>query len=53
MNKWIEELDRRGTEVWKVARKERVDGPLLQLQPPAAWLASLDDKIPREFHLRS
>ncbi|KAL5517183.1 hypothetical protein EMCRGX_G002681 [Ephydatia muelleri] len=32
----MDELDRRGTDTWKVARKERIDGSLLQLQAPAA-----------------
>ena len=38
---WMDELDRRGTDTWKVARKERIDGSLLQLQAPAglqAWM---------------
>ena len=41
INNWMDELDRRGTDTWKVARKERIDGPLLQLQAPAglhAWM---------------
>lgn len=41
INNWMDELDRRGTDAWKVARKERIDGPLLQLQAPAglhAWM---------------
>ena len=43
MKNWMDELDRRGTDIWKVARKERVDGPLLQLQAPAglhAWMVN-------------
>ena len=35
INNLMDELDRRGTDTWKVARKERIDGPLLQLQAPA------------------
>ena len=41
INNWMDELDRRGTDTWKVARKERIGGPLLQLQAPAglnAWM---------------
>ena len=41
MIKWIDELDRRGTDLWKVARKERVDGSVLQVEPPTglqAWM---------------
>ena len=41
INNRMDELDRRGTDTWKVARKERIDGPLLQLQAPAglhAWM---------------
>ena len=41
MNKWIDELDRRGTDLWKVARKERVDGSVLQVESPTglqAWM---------------
>ena len=37
----MDELDRRGTDTWKVAMKERIDGSLLQLQAPAglqAWM---------------
>ena len=40
MHNWMDELDRRETDTWKVARKERIDGSLLQLQAPAglqAW----------------
>ena len=41
VNKWMDELDGRGTDLWKVAIKEREDGPVLQLQPPTglqAWM---------------
>ena len=41
IHNWMDELDRRGTDTWKVARKERIDGSLLQLQAPAglqAWM---------------
>ena len=43
MNEWLDELDRRGTDMWKVARKERVDGPPRQLDPPdglPAWMVN-------------
>ena len=43
MNKWIDELDIRGTDLWKVPRKERVDGSVLQVQPPTglqAWMVN-------------
>ena len=36
MNKWID----RGTDLRKVATKEKVDGPVLQLQPSAGLQAS-------------
>ena len=32
MNKWMDEQDRQGTDLWKVARKKREDGPVLHLQ---------------------
>ena len=31
MNKWMDEQDRQGTDLWKVARNKRVDGPVLHL----------------------
>lgn len=43
MNEWLDELDRRGTDMWKVARKERVDGSPQQLDPPdglPAWMVN-------------
>ena len=50
MNKWMDELDRRGTDLWKVARKERVDGPVLQSSATPNWFASLDGLLMRTLH---
>eukprot|EP00731_Ephydatia_muelleri_P004688 Em0002g864a len=41
----MDELDRRGTDTWKVARKERIDGSLLQLQAPAVVIHKLYTRV--------
>ena len=42
MNEWLDELDRRGTDMWKVALKKRMGGWTCSAVRAPRWFASLD-----------